>query len=74
MKRIVYSIYTNEVNEHTSTNDFKKSQFKKYKEKIIKSQKDYANLCNADYKLFNTEITNYDNIQFEKIFLLEKLM
>ena len=73
MKRIVYSIYTNEVNEHTSTNDFKKSQFKKYKEKIIKSQKDYANLCNADYKLFNTEITNYDNIQFEKIFLLENL-
>lgn len=73
MKRIVYSIYTNEVDEHTSTNDFKKSQFKKYKEKIIKSQKDYANLCNSDYKLFNTKITNYDSIQFEKIFLLEKL-
>jgi len=73
VKRIVYSIYTNEVDEHTSTNDFKKSQFKKYKEKIIKSQRDYANLCNADYKLFNTKITNYDNIQFEKIFLLEKL-
>jgi hypothetical protein len=73
VKRIVYSIYTNEVDEHTSTNDFKKSQFKKYKENIIKSQKDYANLCNADYKLFNTKITNYDNIQFEKIFLLENL-
>ena len=29
MKRIIYSIYTNTVNNHSSVNDFKKSQFEK---------------------------------------------
>ena len=73
MKRIIYSIYTDSLNEHISINDFKRSQFKKYKNKIIECQKRYAKICNADYKIFNTKNKNYDDVQFEKIFLLEKL-
>ena len=73
MKRIIYSIYTNTVNNHSSVNDFKKSQFEKYKKQIKKSQEDYAKWCNADYKLYKTRIVDYDKIQFEKILLFEKL-
>ena len=64
MKRIIYSIYTNTVNNHSSVNDFKKSQFEKYKKQIKKSQEDYAKLCDADYKLYKTRIVDYDKIQF----------
>jgi len=56
VKRIIYSIYTNTVNNHSSVNDFKKSQFEKYKKQIKKSQEDYAKLCDADYKLYKTRI------------------
>ena len=31
MKRIIYSIYTDNLEPHTSATDFKKSQFEKYK-------------------------------------------
>ena len=73
MKRIIYSIYTDALDDHRLVNDFKRSQFKKYKNKIVECQKKYATLCNADYKLFDTKNKNYDDVQFEKIFLLEKL-
>lgn len=73
MKRIIYSIYTDTLDDHRFVNDFKRSQFKKYKNKIVECQKKYAKICNADYKLFSTKSKNYDDVQFEKIFLLEKL-
>ena len=38
MKRIIFSIYTNTVENHTSATDFKKSQFEKYKAEIEESQ------------------------------------
>tara|TARA_A100001015_G_scaffold310088_1_gene410774 strand:- start:655 stop:1434 length:780 start_codon:yes stop_codon:yes gene_type:complete len=72
MKRIIYSIYTNNLDPHTSATDFKKSQFEKYKYKLEESQKQYAKLCNADYFLHKTSTVNYNNVQFEKILLLEK--
>lgn len=73
MKRIIYSIFTEDVEEHSSVPDFKRQQFKKYKDKILEAQKSYALYCNADYELFSTDLTNYDNIQFQKLFLFEEL-
>ena len=74
MKKIIYSIYTNKVDPHKSSTDFKKSQFEKYKQLLEQKQKEYARLCSADYVLFDTETTAYDMIQFEKIFKLEQLI
>ena len=56
-----------------SANDYKRSQFEKYKSQITESQKHYANICKADYNLFETDITDYDKVQFKKILLLEEL-
>jgi len=74
MKRIIYSLYTDNVLEHSSVPDYKRNQFVKFRDQIIKSHKSYAKICNADYKLFTTSVTDYDLIQFEKIYLLEKLV
>lgn len=71
--RIIFSIYTNDLNKHTSVNDYKKSQFEKFKNLIKESQKKYAFLCNADYELFTTNSHEYDSIQFEKLIKLEEL-
>ena len=73
MKRIVYSIYNGCVEQTAiSTNKYKLSQFIKYKDNLKETQRAYAEKCNAEYVLHETDITNYDSIQFEKIFLLEK--
>lgn len=72
MKRIIYSIYTNNLDPHTSATDYKRSQFEKWKDNIEDNQKRYAFLCGADYELHTTETTSYDNVQFEKILQLEK--
>mgnify|MGYP005709883159 CR=1 FL=1 len=60
MRRIVYSIFTNKIDEHPSADNFKKNQFVKYKNKIIEAQSKYAKICNASYKLFETTNTNYN--------------
>ena len=73
MKRIIFSLYTDDVLEHSSVPDYKRNQFKKYKNKIIESQKKYAISCDAEYMIFNTDFVDYDLIQFKKIFLLEEL-
>ena len=74
LKRIIYSIYTNNINQHTSSSDFKRNQFEKYKVQIQESQIEYAKNCNSEYKLYTTINNDYDKIQFEKIFLFEKLL
>ena len=73
MSRIIYSIYTNNVDPHKSSTDFKKSQFEKYKDQLEQRQREYAGICKADYVLYDTLTTSYDMIQFEKIFKLEEL-
>ena len=72
MKRIIYSIYTNNLDPHSSAPDHKRSQFEKWKSEIEESQKQYALLCGADYCLHTTETTCYNNIQFEKLIKLEE--
>ena len=71
MKRIIFSIYTNTVENHTSATDFKKSQFEKYKGELEESQKQYALLCGADYDLYLTNEKQYDTIQFDKLRRME---
>lgn len=73
MKRIIFSLYTENVLEHTSVPDYKRSQFRKFKHKLIEAQKNYARVCNADYEVFDTSNNDYDEIQFEKIIKIEEL-
>ncbi len=73
MRRIIYSIYNDNVDQnHKSTDDYKISQFRKYKEDLIRCKEEYANVCDADFILIETPTTDYNNIQFEKIKLLEE--
>ena len=73
VKRIIFSIYREDIDEHTSTSLYKRNQFKKYKEQIIANHQAYAKLCGADYKLFTDVESNYDVIQFQKISMIKKL-
>ena len=73
MKRIVFSIFNNDVDQnHKSTNDYKLSQFNKYKPQLIECKQDYAKKCNAEFVLHEVPITDYNTLQFEKIIQLEK--
>lgn len=73
MKRIIFSIFTSDLNKHTSVPDYKRNQFKKYKDKIIESHKSYAKLCNSDYENFTSNEVDYDELQFYKLLKLEQL-
>lgn len=73
MKRIIFSIYTDTVDEHTSVPQYKRDQLALYKDPLERQHKKYAELCGAEYHLFTTSTTDYDKIQFEKILLCEEL-
>lgn len=70
-KRLIYSIFTQDVEEHVSVFDFNRLQFKKYESQLEAKHREYAKICGADYKLIRTKLTNYDFIQFEKLYLLQ---
>ena len=73
MKRIIYSIFNDSVDQnHKSTNSYKVEQFRKYKDDLIKCKEDYAEVCGAEFVLHSTPTTDYNSIQFEKIRLLEE--
>lgn len=74
MKRITFSIYNGNVDQnHKSTSDFKLNQFRKYKDQLVQAQQEYAAKCNSDYVLIETDNTNYNTINFQKILEMEKL-
>ena len=72
MKRIIYSIFNDDIHPHKSSNDFKKAQFSKWRYHLEENHKQYALKCGADYHLHLTPTQSYDDIQFEKILLLEQ--
>lgn len=72
MKRLVFSIYTDGLNPHSSVDEYKRTQFRMYKQKIIDVQQGYAFYCNADYALHTTETTDYNLLQFEKLMLFQE--
>lgn len=74
VKRIIFSLFTNNVDKHTSATDFKRNQFKKYSSQIETKHREYAQVVGADYKLFTPKSNDYNIIQFEKLLMFEELI
>ena len=73
MSRIIFSIYTSNIDtDHTSTNAYKRNQFEVYNDMIWTAQKEYANLCGADYTCVTASHSTFDDIQHEKMKYLER--
>ena len=70
MSRLIFTIY-DEVNDTCVTN-FKKKQLKDYMDKLTAKQYQYAEKCNADYKIVSSNEDKYDNIQFSKLRYLKE--
>lgn len=73
MKRIIFSIWSDLTSNHISTPDWKKESFRKFKDKLVKTQREYAKYCGAEYFLFKAKSTDYVNVQFDKILKFEEL-
>ena len=79
MKNLIFSVYYDIDNidiDHNKKQTNTKSQLKKYFDKLVDNKKQYAKICDADFELiadFDTKIS-FDNLQFQKIFLLEELV
>lgn len=72
MKRIVFSQYSKVDPFRNSSNQTKTDQFEKYYRRLYKAQYDYAERCNADYECLKPDITYYPDLQFEKIYQMER--
>jgi len=72
MKRLIFSIYTDKLDPHSSAPEYKRQQFNLYKDRIVQIQQGYAFYCNADYALQTTEILDYNLLQFEKLAFFQK--
>ena len=73
-KRIIFSVWSDLVDNHQSATPDKINSFNLNKDKLIEKQKDYAVLCGADYEQFQPKENNYVDVQFYKIFQTEKLL
>jgi len=73
MKRIIYSIWDELTEKHTSANSYKQEQFEIYLDQLKAKHKMYADLCHADYHVFSIGPSRYQDIQFAKLYELEKL-
>jgi len=71
-KRLIFTIYSDNVQEHVSANEYKRNQFAKYKNHIITAQSKYAELVNADYKVIDPKSDQYNEIQFIKLYKLDE--
>ena len=67
MKRLIYSIWDDLVEEHRSADEFKVSQFEKHIDTLKAKHKEYADLCEADYQVLNSGTGLYQDIQFFKL-------
>ena len=72
-KKIIYSVWSDLTEPHSSVTIDKKLSFAKYKNNLISKQFKYANECGADYEVFKSTSTDYVNVQFFKIFKFEEL-
>jgi len=73
MKKIIFSVWANITEEHSSVPDSKKQAFAEYKDRLIAAQKQYAHFCSAEYHIFEPNIFNYDDVQFYKLNKFESL-
>lgn len=72
-KRVIFSLYRDDLLPHQSATIEKREQFAKYADQIKKKQEAYAKTCKADYKLIKPTDTDYNVVQFEKLTLFEEL-
>lgn len=72
MTRILFSVYKDDVDEHSSVPQHNRDQFQKYKPHILKRQKDYAEQCGAEYRLITPDESSYQDIQHFKILQFEE--
>ena len=56
-KRIIFSVWSDLVDNHQSATPDKINSFNLNKDKLIEKQKDYAVLCGADYEQFQPKET-----------------
>ena len=74
MKNLIFSVYKpvdidrKFVDKQTNTI----KQFEKYFDKLVLNKKEYAKLIDAEFKLVTPEKSSFDDINFEKLFLLDK--
>ena len=86
MTNVIYSFYTEIEDNDTRNNSYfygdkitkaekTKSQFAKYKNRLINSKTDYARICDAEFILFD-DVPNkdFDSINFYKHKLMEELI
>lgn len=73
MKRIVYSVWDELTEPHVSSDEYKQKQLKKYIDILKQRQRDYADICHADYHVFSAGPSKYQDIQFYKLHKLEEL-
>ena len=73
MKRIIFSLYRNDLADHDSVPSFKREQFIKYADQLEQKQREYANLIGADYLLIEPTSTDYIEVQFQKLNAFETL-
>ena len=73
MKRIIFSLYRDDLDEHTSVGPEKREAFIKYADQLSEVKSTYANHIGAEYKLFTPDSTAYDDVQFQKLTMFEEL-
>ena len=66
MNDLIFSIYTS-VTDTTKKRTHNQEQFKKHFTRLRNGLKNYADLCNADFKLLTPDSTDYDNLNVYKI-------
>jgi hypothetical protein len=73
VKRIIFSLYRNDLSDHDSVPTFKRQQFIKYADLLEKKHREYAKQVGADYILIKPDSTDYIDVQFQKLLTFEKL-
>ena len=76
MKNLIFSIYkpVNVDRKFTAKQTNTIKQFEKYFDKLISNKEEYAKLIDAEFKLVTPEKSSFDDINFEKLFLLDKFV
>lgn len=72
MKKIIFSVYNNiPVGERVT--DYSKSQFTKHYDMLLENKKQYAQVCNADFNMYEVHM-GYVDLQHYKIKKFENLL
>jgi hypothetical protein len=71
MNDLIFSIYTS-VTDTTKKRTHNQKQFKKHFTRLKNGLKNYADVCNADFKLLTPDTTDYDNLNVYKLQQWEK--